>query len=70
MAHGLHSCPGTLEVFHGSGASALASRQLEASMFFSILFQSSIGRFGDLVRARYVMQAVHLALSAEVAPES
>ncbi|CAE7210833.1 ASB2, partial [Symbiodinium natans] len=58
VAHCLYVCEGTRDLFHLTGASALASRQIEAPMFFSILFQANGSVNENLVCARYVSQAV------------
>ena len=75
----LETCPfcGGVEVDLAHGHSILREHLLYIlsvgsinAFFLRILFQSSISRSGNLVRARYVMQTVHLALTADFAPES
>ena len=56
--------------WHGQYLTNWAPAYGERKSIGSASCSSSVSVVLDLVRARYVLQAVHLALTAEVAPES
>ncbi|OLQ02149.1 hypothetical protein AK812_SmicGene15077 [Symbiodinium microadriaticum] len=62
VAHCLHVCPGTESLFN-SCLGSFMSRQIDAQIFFAVLFHTSVGPALDLARAKYVAAAVRRALS-------
>ena len=62
VVHCLHVCPGTESLFN-SCLGSFMSRQIDAQIFFAVLFHTSVGPALDLARAKYVAAAVRFALS-------